>query len=241
MNAIVLPVVLVAALLGAAPVAAQPQSASAGATANEPVVTIVKVPPPWYAAEFLLPRAFRKAVPQYAAIEGLQMKAFTVAEDGRFGGAYLWRSRTAAQAWFGPAWQQRVRASYGQPSVDWYTLLQVDDGPARATLAAEHAEAVITLVDPATAQTVARDAGGLVQRAVLRDAQGRTMQLLLWQSLEHAIAAVGDRLSVQRASVNPESVRVPRLPSALCAAQSGACAVEYFDAPVLLWPAAAGR
>lgn len=215
-----------AALLLAVPaIQAQPTPA-AGA-----VVTIVKVPRPWYAADFLIARAFRNAVPEYAAIDGLQRKYFTLAEDGRLGGIYLWRTQASAQAWFGERWQQRVRQRYGEPSIDWYTVERVIDLGAAG---GDTASTVVTLVSTRVAATVPAVADGLRARLHLRDAQGRRSEALVWNNADAAIAAVGDRLSVQRAAVDPVSVRVPRLPSSLCAARSGECEVEYFEAPVVM-------
>lgn len=233
--------VLAAALTMAPTGAAFAQQTTSTDTAADRVVTIVKVPRPWYAADFLIHRGFRKAIPQYSAIDGLEHKMFTLAEDGRFGGIYLWRTRAQAESWFGPAWQQRVRASYGEPSIDWYSVQRVMEGPARAGLAADHAEAVATLVDAQAAATVSDSAPGLVRRYELRDPQGRRTDILLWQDLAQAVAHVGDRLSVQRATIDFVSVRFPRTASSLCAGQSGKCPVEYFDAPVLLWPAKMGQ
>ena len=40
-------------------------------------------------------------------------KYYTIGEDDRFGGVYLFRDRAAAQAWFGPAWHAKVIQTYG--------------------------------------------------------------------------------------------------------------------------------
>ncbi len=222
---------VVATLLPTAPVHAETAAPSA---APPRIVTVVKVPRPWYAADLLIIRAFARAVPEYAAIDGLQTKFFTLAEDGRLGGIYEWRSREQAAAWYGPGWMQRVRDRYGEPSIDWYTVEHVVDGPARADATSQLREAVATRVDAATAARVDDRAPGLIRRQVLRDDAGRRVDVLLWQSRQDAVNAVGEQLSVQRTPIDPVSVRTPRLPSSLCAARAGDCAVEYFDAPVLL-------
>ena len=90
-----------------------------------PVVTIVKVKAPWYAFPFLLRRGFRKTVPEYRALPGLQSKYFvTTAQDKFFGGIYLWADQAAAQQQFSPAWFDRVRRTYStEGEVAYYPLL----------------------------------------------------------------------------------------------------------------------
>ncbi len=76
-------------------------------------VAVVRVPPPWYARDFLIRRRFVQAVGDYEQVPGLVRKYFTIAEDRRFGGIYLWRSRSDADVFYGPAWHRRVRDRYG--------------------------------------------------------------------------------------------------------------------------------
>ena len=104
---------LLVSLLATARAADAPIAAGAP-TAAQPVIVVVKVPRPWYAADFLIVRRMREAMPIYRAIPGLRFKAFTLAEaDGDFGGIYLWRDAAAASAWFTPAWYARVREQRG--------------------------------------------------------------------------------------------------------------------------------
>ena len=56
---------------------------------------------------------FEQAAPTYAATPGLVHKWFSIAEDGRFGGVYVFADKAKADAWFSPAWRARVRTTYG--------------------------------------------------------------------------------------------------------------------------------
>ena len=47
------------------------------------------------------------------AVPGLAYKYFTIADDAKFGGIYLWSSRAQAKAWFNEAWHARVLAQRG--------------------------------------------------------------------------------------------------------------------------------
>lgn len=81
-------------------------------------LVIVRVRAPWWAPRGLITGRFVDAIPEYAAIAGLEHKSFTHTEDGRFGGVYRWRQEADARAWFTPAWFERVRQSRGvEPEV----------------------------------------------------------------------------------------------------------------------------
>lgn len=114
-------------------------------------VTIVRIPAPWYARNFIIRRKFANLVGEYERVAGLRRKYFTITEDREFGGIYLWDSRAAARAWFSPAWHERIRERYGADTdvavfdapfvVDGSTTLELDmidrasgKYPARATL-----------------------------------------------------------------------------------------------------------
>jgi len=79
-----------------------------------PVAVIVKVPKPWYAPRAVVVGKMRDTIPQYESLPGLSYKMFSFARaDGHFGGLYLWQDRAAAEAWFNPAWFERVRRERG--------------------------------------------------------------------------------------------------------------------------------
>jgi heme-degrading monooxygenase HmoA len=86
------------------------QALPAAAEPPVPVAAIVKVPAPALAPRFLIVGRMRDTIPQYAAIAGLDYKIYTLTRaDKQFGGVYLWQDRQAAEAWFNPAWFERVR------------------------------------------------------------------------------------------------------------------------------------
>ena len=78
-----------------------------------PVVVVTKIPLPWYVPRVVVARKFRDAIPEYEAVPGLAYKYFTIADDAKFGGIYLWSSRAQAKAWFNEAWHARVLAQRG--------------------------------------------------------------------------------------------------------------------------------
>ncbi len=93
-------------------------------------IAIVKVHAPWYATRGMIIRKFRAAVPQYQAAVGLERKQFSFAENGDFGGVYLWRDRALAEQWFGPAWHERVRKQRGvDGDVRFISVTRGLDGP----------------------------------------------------------------------------------------------------------------
>jgi hypothetical protein len=94
-------------------------------------VAVVRVAPPWYAPRFVIRGKFRDALPEYEAIPPLEAKYFTIADDGRYGGIYLWATRGDAERHFDAAWHAEVRERRG---VDGDVLLAdapyVVNGPA---------------------------------------------------------------------------------------------------------------
>jgi hypothetical protein len=77
--------------------------------------------------------AMQKTVPQYQALPGLARKYFTISDDGKFGGIYLWNSRAQAQAWFNDAWRAKATATYGaSPEVTYFDAPIVIDNTASA-------------------------------------------------------------------------------------------------------------
>lgn len=95
------------------------------------VVTVVKVKAPWYVLGSFLRRAFKKAIPQYQALDGLEFKSFSIGrlDQGKhFGGIYLWENRAKAEKWFSPAWFQRVRdLRKTEGNVSYYDVIAVNN------------------------------------------------------------------------------------------------------------------
>jgi hypothetical protein len=182
-----LPLALLAAC-ATLPQAAVPARMKERALGASAVVTITKVPPPWYAARFLIVRGFRKAVPEYQAAPGLQIKQFSIASDGRFGGVYLWKDKASAEAWFSPKWFERVKRTYGREgevrylevtrSLDGQTAA-VEEGPMAVAIAPGALESYAG----AKGLRSARQAGALVVSA--------------WSSREAGAAVVGSGADVE--------------------------------------------
>jgi hypothetical protein len=86
------------------------QTTSAGSMPLVPVFVIVHVPKPWYVPKAVVVGKMRDTIPDYAKRSGLMFKAFSFERNsGDFGGLYFWRDKASAEAWFNPAWFERVR------------------------------------------------------------------------------------------------------------------------------------
>jgi hypothetical protein len=77
------------------------------------VVTIVRIPAPWYAPRFVIRRKFAALAADYEHVPGLARKLFTISDDRELGGVYEWRSAADAATYFSPAWHAHVRDRYG--------------------------------------------------------------------------------------------------------------------------------
>lgn len=97
--------------------------------AAEPVAVLVAVPIPAAMPKDRLAGLFQQAVPEYARVPGLIRKYFTIGDDGRAGGIYLWSSRAAAEAWYNDAWKAGVLKRWGAPaSVSYFAVPATVDG-----------------------------------------------------------------------------------------------------------------
>ncbi len=133
-----------------------------------PVVVVVEVPRPWYAPDFLIVRKMSSAMPTYRAIPGLRYKAFTLAKpSGDFGGIYLWQDRASAEAWFSPAWYQRIREERGvEPKLRMFSADGVFERKQQTARAERNDDAVATLVSmPKSTDRSAWAAQSLQERA----------------------------------------------------------------------------
>lgn len=110
-------------------------SASAGAaTLDAPVAVVVTIPIPPQASHDYIVAQFEKSVPKYQQLPGLLRKYFTISDDHKFGGIYLWQSRTAAQAWFSDAWKAKTVATYGAAaSVTYFEAPVIIEGQNTST------------------------------------------------------------------------------------------------------------
>lgn len=83
--------------------------------------TVVSLPVPAGVGREKLVQEFQAAIPSYRQIPGLLIKAFTLSDDGRFGGVSLWQDAASAERWFNAGWQQRVRDRYGaEAQIEWF-------------------------------------------------------------------------------------------------------------------------
>jgi hypothetical protein len=95
------------------------------------VVVVVRVPSPWYAPRFVIRSNFRDAIPEYEGIHALEAKYFTIGDDGKFGGVYLWATRADAERHFDATWRAGVRQRRGaDPDVLVMDAPYVVGGPA---------------------------------------------------------------------------------------------------------------
>lgn len=187
---------LSSALIAHGPALAQPAQAQTP-DRDAPVLTIVRVPAPWYAPRFLVVRRMRESVPQYQAIDGLAHKSYSLARpDGRYGGIYLWKDSASAQAWFSPAWFERVEKERGAPGeVRFYEVRARVDGEGGGAPTGTDLAAVATLIEfvpragpeaaaageAALAAANWRGVAGLLRTYVVRSPEGGPGAVVLWR------------------------------------------------------------
>lgn len=101
---------------------------AAPATAG-PVATLVAIPIPAQVDRATMVKLFEGSQPQYRAIPGLIRKYYTIGDDKRAGGIYLWTSRAAAEAFYTQAWRDAALKRWGQPAqVSYFDVPVVLDG-----------------------------------------------------------------------------------------------------------------
>jgi hypothetical protein len=125
------------------------QTTSAGSMPPVPVFVIVHVPKPWYVPKAMVVGKMRDTIPDYAKRSGLMFKAFSFERNsGDFGGLYLWRDKASAEAWFNPAWFERVRKERrADAQVRMLDATVSVDNTGGGTLADSDSRAVGTLVE----------------------------------------------------------------------------------------------
>ncbi|HEV7558416.1 MAG TPA: hypothetical protein VGO00_23265 [Kofleriaceae bacterium] len=173
------------------------------AVAGSHVLAIVRIPAPWYAPRFVIARRFRDAVADYEHLPDLVAKAFTIDDDRRFGGIYLWTDRAAATAYYSPAWRAGIRDRRGHdPDLVMFdapfvvrgrTVIHGDPIDARATRFPATATLVISPGTPDGAAALAArisQLDGLIAGAVVVG-DGTLGYVGLWARRELAEAAVG--------------------------------------------------
>jgi hypothetical protein len=201
------------------------------------VAVVVRVQMPWYAPRFVVRGKFHDVLADYEALAHLEAKYFSITDDRRYGGLYLWSSREAAQAHFDEAWFERVRRVRGvEADVQVLDAPFVVEGSAlpQGALAGERSidfpasatQVKLTLRPGAAPIGAARDLAaaitgldGLV-RAFVTSGEGTAGVVALWATRAHAEAFAAQESR-------------DRLVRALAATGS---TVELFEAPLLLDP-----
>ena len=193
---------------------------------------MVKVKKAWYAPQALVVSRMRDTIPTYETVRGLQFKYFTLADDGKFGGIYLWKDQASAKTWFSDAWFARVLSERGAPGeVVYYDAPVVLDNVAagRARLPDDGAaiSTVVTIPKPrgATREFIIdqfkksipqyEQVPGLLRKYYILSNDGRFGGVYLW----------ADRASAERFYDAAWRERV----KATYAAEAN---VEYFAAPL---------
>ncbi len=92
----------------------------ASAASANPVAVTVNIPVPPQMTREQLVRLFDASQPQYRALPGLIRKYYSIGDDNRAGGIYLWSSRAAAEAHYNEAWKAGVLKRWGQPAATAY-------------------------------------------------------------------------------------------------------------------------
>lgn len=85
------------------------------------VATIVEIPIPAGVPKERIAQGFAASAAGFQKVLGLLRKYFITTADGKFGGIYLWNDEASANAWFTPAWRDRIVKEYGQrASLEWF-------------------------------------------------------------------------------------------------------------------------
>lgn len=179
---------LLAVMLSAAlSTIAQPSTATVGIPDATPVITITYVKTPWYGFQWLLHYGFRKSVPEYQAIAGLQSKYYAHTEGAdTFGGIYQWRSAADARRQFAPSWFARVKEKYSvEGRVDYFTLVRVvEPSSTRISAGGQESEAQATIIPVASqalVEAIALPQSGLLRSYVVEQ-NGQTGLILLFEN-----------------------------------------------------------
>jgi len=113
---ILLAVALVAAGMRAPWVVAQTAAPASPVPLGKQVAVLVNIPIPAGLTRAAIEAEFQKAAPFYERLPGLTRKYFTISDEGKAGGIYLWESREAASAFYNEGWRARVLKTYGAPA-----------------------------------------------------------------------------------------------------------------------------
>lgn len=224
----------ISAVCALTPLAVAQPSAGVHTEDAIPVVVVVKVPKPWYAPRAVVVSKMRDTIPQYETIPGLAYKAFSFAQqDGHYGGIYFWKDRASAQAWFNPAWFERVEKERGaKGDVRYFDVPVALDSTPNGALSSNDSDAVSTIVTIATPAGITRErllaefkaavpvhqkASGLLRKYFIITDDGRFGGIYLWSNQAAAQQWFNDAWH--------ERVRKT---------YGADASIEWFDTPILL-------
>jgi Putative mono-oxygenase ydhR len=194
------------------------------------VVSIVTVPKPWYAPRALVISKMRDTQSQYETLAGLQYKIYTFRQtDSQFGGIYLWNDSASAQAWFNPAWFERVRQERGVEGVVRYVDAPVVLDNKKTPNQAGQVATFVTIPIPAgvtreklvdefnAAVPTYQRITGLLRKYFIVTPDGQFGGIYLWDS-----------------QANADQWFSPAWHQRVRDTYGKAAALEWFDAPILL-------
>jgi hypothetical protein len=105
--------------------------AAADGTDSTPVVAVVKIPIPKGVTRAQVVAGMVKTIPEYEKLPGLVRKYYTLTDDGKFGGIYLFENRKAAEDHFNDEWRANIVKTRGAPAeVTYFSVPIVIEGPA---------------------------------------------------------------------------------------------------------------
>jgi len=104
--------------------------AAADAAASTLVAAVVRIPIPQGVTRAQVVGGMVKSIPEYEKLPGLVRKYYTLTDDGKYGGIYLFESRNAAEEHFNDAWRANVLKTRGAPAeVTYFEVPIVIEGP----------------------------------------------------------------------------------------------------------------
>jgi hypothetical protein len=104
---------------------------AADATASTLVVAVVKIPIPQGVTRAQVVAGMVKSIPEYEKLPGLVKKYYTLTDDGKYGGIYLFENRKAAEDHFNDDWRANIVKTRGAPAeVTYFYVPIVIEGPA---------------------------------------------------------------------------------------------------------------
>jgi hypothetical protein len=153
------------------------------------IVTITSVKTPWYAFSFLLKKGFKKSIPDYAVMDGLNFKYYHSTDNGKnFGGIYLWENMEKAKKQFSEKWFENIQKKYNcEGNIAFYELLSEKTFVENGFNYAGTEETVTVLIPHLTPETAEKYAfGNGILRSYLVNANDKMSAILLFKDKKSA-------------------------------------------------------